>query len=85
MLLMICIIIFVIASLASAEADDRAKEREQDLALAKKRFELKMNKLENINRELEERCNNKKSSSRRRFIQQGDLILGEEITEEYFE
>lgn len=85
MFLMVCIIIFVIASLASAEADDRAKERERDLALAKKRFELKMNKLENINRELEERCNNKKSSSRRRFIQQGDLILGEEIMEEYFE
>lgn len=82
---MICIIIFVIASLASAEADDRAKEREQDLALAKKRFELKMNKLENINRALEERCNNKKSFARRRFIQQGDLILGEEIMEEYDE
>lgn len=95
MFLMICIFLFFYFLIKLLTDDNNADEILCEYETEERRH---IERLEAIDRQTEQiqemiergRDNSRnysprKASARRRFIQQGDLILGEEIMEEYFE
>ena len=95
MFLMICIFLFFYFLIKLFTDDSNADEILYDYETEERRH---IERLEAIDRQTEQiqemiergrdnsrNCSTRKASARRRFIQQGDLILGEEIMEEYFE
>ena len=86
------LIIFLLYKLF--ESDTYAEEVMCDYDIAERRHEENLEAINKQTRKLEElyekkeleRCERKsKKVAQRRFIKQGDIILGEELMEEYFE
>lgn len=95
MFLMICIFLFFYFLIKLFTDDSKANEIMYEYETEERRH---IERLEAIDRQTEQiqemiererdtsrNGSARKASARRRFIQQGDLILGEEIMEEYFE
>ena len=80
MILLVCLILFIWAVSGLCADYDHEDERRYDYELAERRHKERLQAIERARK-----SNNRHKTTHRRVVKKGDVTLGEEITEEYFE